>query len=118
MPSDLFSRNLRQILDFAWPGMGFEEQMKRTWITESVLCSASAEGARVSSRVEVECFERYLRHQLSRLPEARVVALGRKAEMRLRRQGVEFVAAASAAPPGCNFAGARESWRRAVANLE
>lgn len=41
---DLFARNVRVILDFAWPGLSFEEQMRRTWITESVFCSAAPRG--------------------------------------------------------------------------
>jgi hypothetical protein len=42
---DLFHRNVRLILNLCWPDIDFDEQMRRTWITESVLCSARTEGA-------------------------------------------------------------------------
>ena len=41
--TDQFHRNVRQILHDCWPDLSFHEQSRRTWITESVLCSASAE---------------------------------------------------------------------------
>jgi len=40
---DQFHRNIRAILDECWPSLSFHEQFRRTWITESVLCSASIE---------------------------------------------------------------------------
>jgi hypothetical protein len=116
-PSDQFARNIRSILELAWPGMSFREQMRRTWLTNSVLCSAAYEGAAISSAVEKECGIRYLLPQLSVLRNARVVALGRKAQNRLKRLGIRFEPAFAAAPPGSNFPGAVESWRRAVAGL-
>jgi len=116
-PADQFARNLRTILNYAWPGQTFEQQMRKTWLTESVLCSAAVEGGRVPLFVERECADRYLRRQLSLFPDARVVALGRKAQDRLARVGIAFVPAWAAAPPGCNRREAPESWQRAVAGL-
>ena len=40
---DQFHRNIRDILNDCWPGLSFKEQLRRTWVTESVLCSASVE---------------------------------------------------------------------------
>ncbi|MBI5142015.1 MAG: hypothetical protein HZA20_07455 [Nitrospirae bacterium] len=57
--------------------------------------------------------EAHLSKQLELLPHALVVALGGKAQKRLRSIGfTEFLPAFAAAPPGCNFAGAKESWEQ------
>ena len=105
---DQYHRNIRVILDLCFPGQGFDEQMRRTWMTESVLCSAPKEGGGVRSAVGKACRSRYLERQLSMFPNAVVAALGSKARSRLK--GLSFIAAKAAAPPGCNFRGARESW--------
>lgn len=47
---DLFHRNVREILSLCWPEMSFEQQMRKVWLTESVLCSARKEGGSVSVR--------------------------------------------------------------------
>jgi hypothetical protein len=116
-PSDQFARNICTILNMAWLGLSSEEQMRKTWLTESVLCSAAVEGGHVPMLIEGECAGRYLLRQLALFPDARIVALGRKAQGRLARIGVPFVGAWAAAPPGCNRREAPESWRRAVAGL-
>jgi hypothetical protein len=67
---DLFHRNIRHILSLCWPGLDVIEQMRRTWITDSVLCSAIVEGGTVPIRVVRECTNRYLRRQLSSFPGA------------------------------------------------
>lgn len=110
---DLFHRNVRELLNICWPGLSFDAQMRKTWITDSVLCSAKKEGGPVPSRIERECATRYLIPQLNQFTGAVVVALGRKAEARLTRAGFSgFETAFSVAPPGCNRAAARESWVR------
>lgn len=107
---DLYHRNIRRILDMCFPGMSFDEQMRRTWKTESVLCSAAKEGGAVPRVVEQACRTRFLERQLELFANAIVAALGAKAAKRLR--GRTFVPAFAAAPPGCNFKGARESWEQ------
>jgi len=110
---DLFHRNIRRILDLCWPGVPFQDQMRWTWITDSVLCSAKVEGGRLPVKVEGECGRRYLVPQLKLFPSAVVAALGRKAEDRLKRAGItDFVAAGVAAPPACNMPEVAESWSR------
>ncbi|MCK4120408.1 hypothetical protein HFK91_24795 [Ralstonia pseudosolanacearum] len=82
-------------------------------MTDSVLCSAQKECGPVQRAMEQECAARFLVPQLGVFPEAVVVALGRKAERRLRRAGVHgFEYAFSVAPPGCNQAAAKVSWER------
>jgi len=108
-----FHRNVRAILDTCWPALSFEAQMKKVWMTESVLCSAPKEGGSVTAAATRECGVRYLTAQLALLPQALVVALGGKAQNRLRAIGItDFLAASAVAPPGCNFRGAQESWAR------
>jgi hypothetical protein len=85
----LFHRNVRYILDSCWPRVSFDEQMQRTWLTESVLCSAVKEGGNVRAATVRECGQRYLAPQLAVIPNAIVAALGGKAASRLRMAGVK-----------------------------
>jgi hypothetical protein len=115
---DLFHRNLRKILDLCWPGLSFREQMEKTWITDSVLCSAETEGGFVPRIVVRECTSRYLKRQLIIFPNAQIIALGKKAQSRLGQAGInDFLSAFSAAPPGCNYKGAERSWQVIASKL-
>lgn len=115
---DQFHRNVRTILDSCWPELTFVEQMKKVWMTESVLCSAMKECGSVSTATTGECGRRYLAKQLELLPQALVVALGSKAQKRLRSiDFTDFLPAFAVAPPGCNFSGAKKSWERIPAEL-
>jgi hypothetical protein len=106
-----FHKNVKNIVNRCWPDLSPVEQMKRVWMTESVLCSAPKEGGSVRSSVCRACGDRFLRPQLDLLKHALIVALGSKARERMRRLGVSgFMEAGSVAPPGCNHAGARRSW--------
>lgn len=114
--TDLFHRNVRDILDLCFPGISFQSQMRRSWITDSVLCSAKAEGSHVPAVVARECRTRYLEAQLASFPNAVIAALGAKARDRLKGfPGV--IAAVAAAPPGCNRREARDSWRAIAAKV-
>lgn len=115
---DLFHRNVRSILDLCWPGISFESQMKKAWLTDSVLCSARTEGGGVSKRASRACGNRYLLQQLAKFPNALVVGLGRKAQSRLDDIGVaNFLRVGAAAPPGCNRKVVRDSWACIPAEL-
>ena len=107
--TDLFHRNVRKILNLFWPGMSFREQMRRTWITESVVCSARKEGGSIPARVWKHCKTTCLHGQLDLLPDSMVVALGSKARDRTRDIS-NVMPVGAAAPPGCNFKGVAESW--------
>lgn len=110
--TDLFHRNVRLILNLCWPGLSFEEQMKKTWMTESVLCSAPVESGPVRTACERNCGYRYLLPQIKLLNHCVIAALGAKARDRMRAIGIEsFIPAVSAAPPGCNIKKARSSWQ-------
>jgi hypothetical protein len=108
--ADKFHRNVRALLDLCFTGLSFDEQIRRTWITESVLCSASREGASVPAASWRACGTSFLRAQLSLMPDAVVVALGAKARDRLATLGVAAIDAGAAAPPGCNHPNARAMW--------
>ncbi len=106
---DRFHKKLRELIDLFWPGTEFDEQMRHTWITDSVLCSARSEGASVQSGVAGACRSKYLEKQLKLFPNAMIVALGGKAQRRLEGWP-DVVCAYSVAPPGCNYKTARRSW--------
>jgi hypothetical protein len=110
-----FHRNIRSILDGCWPSLSFQEQMRRTWITETYLCSAPEEGGSVPSKAVRAC-SCYLQAQLKLLKNCRIVALGGKAQQRASGFPGIFKAVA-VAPPGCNKACARASWDSIVGIL-
>lgn len=113
-----FHVNARYLLDRCWPGLSFEAQLRRVWITESVLCSAEVSTGPVPKTAEQACGNRFLRQQLAALPGALVVAFGTKAANRLRRLGIPAVEQAFAlGKPGCFQARARPSWDRIAALL-
>jgi len=87
-PPTAFHKNIRLILALCFPDASFEEQLRRTWRTNSVLCSAKVEGGRVPRAVEKTCIRHYLSRQLALLPQALVAALGRKAQRRLASEGI------------------------------
>ena len=111
---DLFHRNVRLILDSCFPGLPFDEQLRRTWITDSVLCSARVESGHVRKAAWESCRRRYLEAQLALVPNAVIAALGSKAFKRM--SGIAGVMkAGAAAPPGCHHKGAKESWEAIAA---
>lgn len=116
--TDLFHRNVRSILDMCFPDDSFDVQLRKTWLTESLMCSAPVEGGKVPSSAWRTCSASYLKPQLDLMPQAVVVALGSKAQDRLKFLNVKFIAAGAAAPPGCNFAGVRESWQQIAAAMK
>lgn len=112
-PPDQFFRNLKKIINLCWPDMKFEEQMRKTWITDSCLCSAQKEGKAVPIEICKVCGDSYLKKQLNVLKNAKLIALGGKAERRLKMQGINpTYKAYSVAPPGCNYKSAKPSWEQ------
>jgi hypothetical protein len=109
--TDLFHRNIRGILNDCWPSLTFDEQLRRTWITESVLCSATKECGPVRSRVYRACASTYLGRQLALLPDAVVAALGAKARDRMKHLGRPYIRAGAVAPSGCHQPRVRQSWK-------
>jgi len=108
-----FHKNLREILDACWPQTDFDEQMKRTWITESVLCSSKKAADPLPRQVERTCAEMYLAPQIRILPEAFVVCLGGKAAQRMSAAGLRYdLKAGAPGLPGGNFKSSKESWKR------
>jgi hypothetical protein len=68
--------------------MALQEQLRLTWYTNAVLCSAHVSGGVVPRIIEDTCVTEYLAKQVDLLPQAFVMALGSKAERRLKRNGV------------------------------
>lgn len=80
-----FHRNLRYILNECWPQYRDDlgAQLKRTWLTNAVLCSADSACGAIPKEQELHCARTFLKGQLEAFPRAFVVALGRKAVRRL-----------------------------------
>lgn len=112
-----FGQNVHYIIEEAWPGLPFDEQFRKTWLTETVLCSPPRSGDPVPLGVERECMERYLLGQLALFANARVVALGRRAQERLKRASIPF---RSAPHPSTRMrlSDARRLWKDAVSGLK
>ncbi|MZR14569.1 hypothetical protein GQE99_16235 [Maritimibacter sp. DP07] len=85
-----FHRNMRHILDAFWPNEALNTQLRKTWLTNAVLCPAKVTGGAHPGRVERTCVQTYLARQLELFPTAFVVALGAKAEARMRAAGLPF----------------------------
>lgn len=111
-----FHRNICLILDLCFPDQTLDEQLRRTWRTNSVLCSATVECGPVPRAVESACMRRYLAPQLALLPHALVAALGGKAQRRLAREGIGFFPALH---PSSRKSKAEKlaSWRALAAEL-
>ncbi|MCY3840587.1 MAG: hypothetical protein OXH09_18390 [Gammaproteobacteria bacterium] len=119
--ADLFHRNMRHILDLAFPGLALDDQLRRAWITNTYLCSAPEEAGSVPAAASIACASTYLQAQLELLARRPVIALGRKASARVKRlrSAIPDLAdrlffAYAASPPGCNHRGAYPSWSAAT----
>ena len=116
-----FHANMRLLLDLIFPETSFAQQMKKVWITETLLCSISNPIGHVPVRAERGCAERYLLPQLRLLNDRPIIALGGKAQRRALRitkdvpdMMFRLIKAYSIAPPGCNHKPARPSWEAAA----
>lgn len=112
---DLFHRNVRWFLSSAFPGLSFDQQLQRSWLTEGRLCSF---GMEIGGRRDKRCARHYLDRQLDVLPNAQVVAAGGKAQEYLRTLGRPFIPCHAFAPPGANHKPARPSWEAALERLQ
>jgi hypothetical protein len=83
-----FHRFVREVLDLAYPRTQLAEQLRRIWITESVLCSAEHATASVARASEDACVRNYLAPQLALLPGRVVIPFGEKARKRSERHGL------------------------------
>lgn len=118
---DFFHRNIRSILELYFRDLDFDDQLRRTWITETYLCSAPEEGGSVPAAAEKACGETYLKAQLELLAKRPIIALGDKAKKRVNRlkskiRGLEsrLFYASAASPPESNKPRAVASWEAAV----
>ena len=82
--TDRYHKRLKLLLDLLFRGLSLEDQLKKAWLTEAYLCSAPIESDSVPSQAEYECASRYLRQQLRLLAGRPVIALGDKAQRRVR----------------------------------
>lgn len=82
---DPYHRNLKLLLDLIFPKTELEQQLRKSWINETYLCSAPTESGSVPTRSERGCVERFLIRQLELLNGRPVIALGEsKAQKRVK----------------------------------
>ena len=111
---DQFHRNARWFLEQLYPDLSFDEQLRHVWMTEGRLCSIAVETAGTKDRT---CAAHYLRRQIDLLPNAMVVAFGRKAQHYISGMDVGWLRAFALAPPGANRKEARPSWETAIVEI-
>ncbi|HBU15559.1 MAG: hypothetical protein A2092_14145 [Rhodobacteraceae bacterium GWE1_64_9] len=113
--TDIFHQNLRWLLDEAFPGLGFEAQLRHVWMTEGRLCSIAHEIGGLSDRL---CARAYLSAQLELMPQALIIPFGGKARDRVARVTDRYLPGIYAlSPPGANHRPARPSWQEAAAAI-
>lgn len=93
-----YHRNLRRLLDLCWDRAPFDEIMRRSWLTASMLCPipscTKADKGRAVESVARRCASAYLVPGLSQLPSFEVVVgMGRDAQKRLEALRVEHIPA-------------------------
>ncbi len=109
-----FHRNMRHILDCFWPDQSLAEQLKKTWLTNAVLCTAQVSGGPHLTRVEAACADTYIAPQLDLLSSAFVFVLGNKARNRLVAAGLRFDAVGRHPSARVSDADKRASWYAAA----
>ena len=116
---DAFHKNIRLIMNMCWPDLSFDERLRKVWITNSILCSVNSRYEEIPQYVEKKCAEKFLLPQLKLFPNALIVAMGNKAEKRMKNIGViDFISVDSAAAPGGNTVKAKESWKKIPVELK
>jgi hypothetical protein len=109
-----FHRNMREVLDAFWPDLDLDAQLRRTWTTNTVLCTARITGGPHLRKVEATCAETYLAPQLALFADAFVLALGDKAKVRMRRAGLRVDADGHHPSSRSSRDIKRASWRAAA----
>ena len=114
--SSQFHQRLCEILELFWPALDLDAQLKVTWFTDAVLCSASKSGGMFPKEIEMTCATTYLRPQIQSMQNAAVLALGAKAIRRMKQAGlrVDLTGHHPSVWPGRQLVAARESWSRAA----
>lgn len=86
--NSLFHRNVRRILVLCYPGETTKLALTRAWLTESLQCSTETALGDAPKDVRRNCGERYLLPQYELLNHAFRLALGGKADRRMRHLGI------------------------------
>lgn len=115
---NLLHRNVRKVISMIWPNKSFDEQLRNVWITEGRLCSIEKEIGSFRDRL---CAPTHLQRQLDLMPQAAIIAFGRKPQQRLalcrRLEQRTVIDCRALAPPGCNRKDAAESWEKAASDV-
>ena len=108
-----FHKNLKFLLELCWGPVSWEEIFKRTWFTNSVICSLPQGKREFPIRIRDRCGETFLRPQIDLCKNAFVLALGRPARERMARLNIRMDATAQhpSARPNTK---PKESWKGAA----
>lgn len=112
---DQFHRNVRWFMSEILPELTLDQQLRHVWLTEGRLCSIENE---IGSTTDPTCASSFLVRQIEALPEATIVAFGRKAQRYLGGIGAPFIRAVALSPPAANYRTARPSWQAAIEQIE
>jgi hypothetical protein len=112
-PNSRYADSIKTILNLCFHKDDLDAQLRRTWFTNAVKCSAQTVGGKVSREIERACAAKYLKEEIRCLPNAYVLALGGKAQDRLKRAGIRFDGRAQhpSARPNTK---PKESWKAAA----
>ena len=117
---DTFHQKAKWFMRRLYPCLSFDEQLRHVWMTESRLCSIANE---TGSQRDPTCAKRYLLPQIKLLPNAMVVAFGKKAQHHMqqlaKRNGTNgrWLRASAMSPPEANKPRAKQSWEKAIDEL-
>ena len=107
-----YHSNIRGIIDDCFPGLSLSDQLRKTWIIDTYLCSAPVVEGKIPPRSEAACAKDYLYPQLELLRGRALVAMGGKARERLARFDGRFLAVGSPAQRSGNTPSVRETWTK------
>ena len=106
---------IRWFLDCWFPGMDFEQQLRRVWITQARLCSRGP--GSYTPRVYQPCGDAYLAAQFQLLPNVPIIAFGDKAEKSLLRLNIQPTRVPHPSDRTSSES-KRAKWKRAIVKLQ
>ena len=116
--------NIRDIVDKCFPNISlFSEQVKKIWITETVLCSAKVSTGPVDASCEQACVNSYFKKQMDLFENSFFIIFGGKAKKRIKHLFNEdknnSYFAHHVAPPGVNidYNKHKDSWDKAISKF-
>lgn len=112
-----FHRNFRRILEYCWPEEGIDAILRKTWVTNTVLCPLPPFANSHPKQVKTTCGNSYLKQQIELFPSAFILVLGRETKARMEMNGFEYNANGLHPSYWANPKASIDSWKLAAAEL-